>query len=265
MAMSNPLPPGYAVPNTSLPKTTGTLNIIFASLVLLFVVAQIGMTLLVPMLMDFAQSSIREVQAKTEAARKQQLDALKAEEEAAGTEEDKARIRGEIKAIEARPQPAGPDMKALMGQMDSPVLRAYTWTDIGTSLILNVLMLASGIGLLRLKERARRLAIWVGGLKIARLVALMLIQLVFILPLTTKMQKEMIVSMGAGGAPNAQAAQAAQTTAKMAAAAGVAMNLIITVLAMIWPVVMIVLLTRPGSRAACLAASTHPSVKAEGS
>ncbi len=262
MAMSNPLPPGYAVPNTSLPKTTGTLNIVFASLVLLFVVAQIGMTLLVPMLMDFAQSSIREVQAKTEAARKQQLDALKAEEEAAGTEEEKGRIRGEIKAIEARPQQAAPDLKALMGKMDSPVIRAYTWTDMGTALLLNVLMLASGIGLLRLKERARRLAIWVGGLKIARLVALMLIQLVFILPLTTKMQQEMIVGMGTSGAPNAQAVQ---TTAKMAAAAGVAMNLVLTVLAMIWPIVMLVLLTRPGSRAACLAASTHPSVKAEGS
>ncbi len=262
MAMSNALPPGYAVPNTSLPKTTGTLNIIFASLVLLFVVVQAGMTLLAPMLMEFAQSSVREAQAKVEAARKQQIDAMKAEEAAAGTEEEKGRIRGQIKAIEAQPRPAGPDMKALMGQMDNPVIRAYTWTDIGTSLILNALMLASGIGLLRLKERARRLAIWVGGLKIARLVALMLIQLVFILPLTTKLQREMIVGMGAGGAPNAQAAQ---TTAKMAAAAGVAMNLVLTVLAMIWPIVMIVLLTRPGSRAACLAASTHPSVKAEGS
>ena len=160
MAMSNALPPRYAVPTTSLPKTTGTLNIIFASLVLLFVDIQIGMTLLAPMLMEFAQSSVREAQTKVEAARKQQLDALKAEEQAAGTEQEKGRIRGQIKAIEARPQPAGPDLKAIMGKMDSPVIRAYSWTDMGTALILNVLMLASGIGLLRLKERARRLAIW---------------------------------------------------------------------------------------------------------
>ncbi|MEJ7639820.1 MAG: hypothetical protein WKF75_18075 [Singulisphaera sp.] len=262
MAMSNALPPGYAVPNTSLPKTTGTLNIIFACLVLLFVVLQIGMTFLAPMLIQFAQISVREARAKAEASRKQQIDTLKADEAAAGTEEEKERIRGQIKAIEARPQPAGPDMNALVGQMDNPVMRAYTWTDIGTALILNALMLASGIGLLRLKERARRLAIWVGGLKIARLAGLMLIQMVFILPLTTKMQREMFAEMGASGAPNAQAMQ---TTAKMAAAAGMAMNLILAVLAMIWPIVMIVLLTRPGSRAACLAASTHPSVEAEGS
>jgi len=262
MAMSNALPPGYAVPNTSLPKTTGALNILFASLVLLFVVVQIGMTLLAPMLIDFAQSSVRVAQAKVEASRKQQIDALKADEAAAKTEEEKGRIQREIKAIEARPQPAGPDMKALMGQLDTPIVRAYTWTDIGTSLILNVLMLASGIGLLRLKERARRLAIWVGGLKLARLAALMLIQIVFILPLSTKMQQEMIAGMGASGAPNAQAMQ---MTAKMGAAAGVAMTLILSVLAMIWPIIMIVLLTRPGSRAACLATSAHPSLKAEGS
>jgi hypothetical protein len=262
MAMSNALPPGYAVPNTSLPKTTGTLNIIFASFVLFFVAFQIAMTFLAPMLIDFAQSSIREGQAKAEASRKQQIEALKADEAEAKTEAEKGRIRGEIKAIEARPAAAGPDMKALMGQMDNPVIRAYTWTDMITALILNVLMLASGIGLLRLKESARRLAIWVAGLKLARLAALLLIQMVFILPMTTKMQREMFAQMGASGAPNAQAME---MTAKMGAAASVAMTVIISVLAMIWPIVMIVLLTRPGSRAACLAASTRPPAGAGGS
>jgi hypothetical protein len=260
MAMSNALPPGYAVPNTSLPKTTGALNIFFASLILLFVALQIGMTLLAPMLIDLAQGSINEAQAKAEASRKQQIDALKAEEAEAKTDEEKGRIRGQIKAIEAQPKPAGPDMKALMGQMDSPVIRAYTWTDMVTALVLNVLMLASGIGLLRLKESARRLAIWVAGLKLARLAALLLIQMVFILPMTTKMQREMFAQMGASGAPNAQAME---MTAKMGAAASVAMTVIISVLAMIWPIVMIVLLTRPGSRAACLAASKGPSAEAD--
>ena len=261
MAMSNALPPGYAVPNTSLPKTTGTLNIIFACLTLLFVVLQIGMTLAAPMLMEFAQSSVREAQAKAEASRKQQIAALKKDEAEAKTEEEKKQIRGQIEAIEARPQPDGPDLKAIMGQMDSPVIRAYTWTDMLTALILNVLMLASGIGLLRLKERARRLAIWVAGLKLARLAALLLIQFVFILPVTTKMQREMMTQMGPGGAPNAQAMEMG---AKVGAAASVAMTVIISVLAMIWPIIMIVLLTRPGSRAACLAASKPPPVEAEG-
>jgi hypothetical protein len=261
MAMSNALPPGYAVPNTSLPKTTGTLNIVFASLTLLFVILQIVMTLLAPMLMDFAQSSVREVQAKAEASRKQQIAALKKDEAEAKTEEEKKQIRGQIEAIEARPQPDGPDLKAIMGQMDSPVIRAYTWTDMLTALILNVLMLASGIGLLRLKESARRLALWVAGLKIARLAVLLVVQIVFILPVSTKLQREMITEMGGTGAPNAQAAE---MTAKMGAAAGVAMTVILSVLSMVWPILMIVLLTRPGSRAACLAASTRPSVEAGG-
>ena len=91
MAMSNALPPGYAVPNTSLPKTTGTLNIIFASLTLLFVALQIGMTLLAPMLVDLAQDTVQKAQAGAEASRKRQLDALKADEAAAKTEEEKGR------------------------------------------------------------------------------------------------------------------------------------------------------------------------------
>jgi hypothetical protein len=259
MAMSNALPPGYAVPNTSLPKTTGTLNIIFASVVLLFVLLQIGMTLVAPMLIEFAQSSVREAQAKAVTSRKQQIAALKKDEAEAKTEEEKKQIRAQIKAIEDRPLPAGPDVKALVGKLDTPMMRAYSWTDMGTALILNVLMLASGIGLLRLKESARRLAIWVAGLKIARLVILMVVQVVFILPVTTKMQQEMIADMGGSGAPNAQAAQ---MTAKMGAAAGSAMTLILSVLSMVWPILMIVLLTRPGSRAACLAASKPPSVEA---
>lgn len=261
MAMSNALPPGYAVPNTSLPKTTGVLNIIFATLMLLFVALQVVMTFLAPKLIDFAQSSVREVQARAEASRKQRIDGLRADEAAAESEAEKERIRGEIRAIEARPVSTGPDMKALMVRMDTPIIRAYSWTDMGTALILNALMLASGVGLLRLKERARRLALWVGGLKLARLLVLLLIQMVFILPISMKMQQDMIAQMGESGAPHASAVQ---MTAKMGAAAGMAMIVVTTAFAMVWPILMIVLLTRPGSRAACLAASNRPTAEVGG-
>lgn len=251
--MSNALPPGYVVPNTSLPKTTGMLNIVFASLLLLYVLFKISMTLLSPMLVQFAQQGVEQAQAKTAASRKQVIDVLKKEEAEAKTEEQKASLRKEIQEMEAQPSvTVGPDLRALSGEMNSPLLRAYSWVDQITALILNVLMLASGIGLLGLRERARRLALWVGGLKIARLAAIALFQMIVILPVTTRIQQEMMARMAAGGGPNAQALQ---TAMKVGAAASMAMIVIGTILGMIWPVIMMVLLTRPGSRAACLAAS----------
>ena len=71
---------------------------------------------------------------------------------------------------------------------------------------------------------------------------------------------EMIADMGGSGAPNAQAIQ---MSAKVGAAASVAGTVILSVLSMIWPILMIVLLTRPGSRAACLSASKGSSAEAD--
>jgi hypothetical protein len=251
--MSNTLPPGYVVPNTSLPKTTGVLNIAFASLLLIFIFIQIGMTLLSPMLMGYAQQAIDEAQAKVAASRQQQIDALRKQEGTAETEEAKEAIRKQIQAMEAQAaQKVGPDMNVLAEQMKNPVIWIYSWTDEISALVLNVLMLVSGVGLLKLRERARRLALWVGGLKIARLVILALVQVFIVLPVTMKMQQDMMARMTAGAGAQAQAMQ---TAMKFGVAASTAMVFIGALFGMVWPILMIVMLTRPGSRAACLMAS----------
>ena len=261
--MSNALPPGYILPNTSLPKTTGVFNIIFGVLLLLFVMLQIGMSFMAPTLMRFVQQTTNDSQTRAAAARQQRIDALTKQLAAVETDEEKEALRAQIDALEAQAArtPKMPDMQAMTERLQTPAVMVFSWTDMGTSAILNTLMLISGIGLLRLKERARRLAIWVGGLKIVRRVALALAQVFVIMPITLKVQQEMFDQMAAGGGGNT-----AMTTMAMkaGAAASTAMIFISAFFAMLWPILMIVMLTRPGSRAACRAASKpRPTIEAD--
>ncbi len=250
--MSNAMPPDYVLPNNSLPKTTGILNIVFASFILLFEIVSIGSLVAAPMMVEFAESQVQEAQAKKAAARNRQIDTLRQQEEEAETAEQKESIREERLAIEAKPLPESPDMKAFAKQMNTPMIQGFQGISLVTGIVLNVLMLISGVGLLRLREWARRLALWVGGFKIARQVLQALINITVIMPISMKAQREMMAQMQAGAGANAQFME---SMAKVGAAAGSAMVVLLVVLGVIWPIIMIVLLTRPGSRAACQAAS----------
>ena len=126
-----------------------------------------------------------------------------------------------------------------------------------SGLVLNVAMLVSGIGLFQLKESGRRLALWTFGLKIVRLAVLATIMIVVIIPITAKMSSEMmagIVQNGAGGPP----AVMMTNMAKFQAAFGTAQAVLGVVFGSIWPVIGIVLLSRPGTRVACQTSKPKP-------
>lgn len=254
--MSKALPAGYALPNTSLPKTTGVFNIVFGALLLLFVMFQIAATILSPMIVRFAQQTTGAAQARADAARQERIDILKKQLAAVEGDEEKDAIRGQIDTLEAQAAraPKVPDMQAMSEKLQTPAVKAVSWLDMSTSALLNTLMLISGLGLLRLKERARRLALWVAGLKLARTTVLTLIQAFVIMPITLKVQREMFDQLAAGGGGAANAPIMSMSM-KAGAAAGTAMVFIGALFAMVWPIMMIVMLTRPGSRAACRAAS----------
>src|SRR5205823_4367591 len=89
--------------------------------------------------------------------------------DAADDEEEKAALQAKLKKEQALPVPTIPDTSKMVA---APVIQAYMVTDAASGLLLNLLMLVSGIGLLALKGWGRVLALWVAGLKIVRLVAL---------------------------------------------------------------------------------------------
>src|SRR4051794_24543604 len=58
----------------------------------------------------------------------------------------------------------------------------YFWADLATGPVLNLLMLASGVGLTQLRVWARKMALWVAALKIVRIMALTLIFTLVVVP-----------------------------------------------------------------------------------
>ena len=65
-------------------------------------------------------------------------------------------------------------------------LAIYYFAEVTAGMVLNVLMVISGVGLLGLAEWGRRLAIGVAWLKIVRWVAMVVVTMVVIVPITTE-------------------------------------------------------------------------------
>ena len=76
-------------------------------------------------------------------------------------------------------------------------LAIYSFSEVIAGIILNVLMAISGVGLLGLAEWGRRLAISVSWLKIVRWVAMIVVTLVLILPITVQKVQKMTDSIQA--------------------------------------------------------------------
>src|SRR5271166_1282338 len=180
--MSQGIPPGYVLPTPQRAKLVGTLNIVFASLLLVYILFQIAILFFTPAIMQMLGDVIKQAQAKTEQARKDNLEKLKQLAALAKTAEEKAEIEQQRSALEKTPPVTMPDMSKVTDMMKTPAYQAYIWSDMISGLLLNVAMLISGIGLLQLKESGRRMALWTFGLKIFRLCALALLMIIIVIP-----------------------------------------------------------------------------------
>jgi hypothetical protein len=261
--MSQGLPSGYVLPTPQRAKLVGTLNIVFASMLLLYILFQIAMLFFTPALIEMSGGMVKQAQAKIDQQRKDQQAELKKEAAEAKTAEEKKVVEERLSTLEKTPQVTMPDMSKVTDMMKNPVIRANQWLDFGSGLALNVAMLVSGIGLVQLKEWGRKLGLWTFGLKIVRLGVLATIMIIFILPITAKMSSEMMAGMMQSGAGGPQAAMMGNM-AKLQAAFGTAQAVLGFVFGSIWPVIGIVLLSRPGTRVACQASKPKPRFSDEG-
>jgi hypothetical protein len=237
-------------PNTSVPRVIGTLNIIFA-ICLLLCGACYGLQVLMQSAMaPMMAAQQQQFQAAMAAERQKEIHNLREEEKAAKTDEEKAQIQAQIKAFQAQPLPTMPDMTKLTKDVR---VQGYCLADIVTGMVLNVVMLISGIGLVGLKEWGRVTALWVAAIKIVRLVVLYGVFIVVIVPIITKQFIEIFEEMakaappGAGG-PGAQEMETAGTfMGYMMTGTGIA----IMIVGAIYPAVVLWLLSRPRVKAAC--------------
>jgi len=251
----------WVVPNPQVPRTFGIMNIVFGILMFLVGTYTIVMLFVGPNIQKAMFARMTEQQATKKAQRDVKIAELKKKEESAKTKEEKESIAEERDALEKNVEP---DVSAIMNEAvkisTDKRITAYTYTESITGMLLNVLMVISGVGLLRLAEWGRRLALTVAWLKILRWAAIMMVTLVVIVPITTERMQKVFETIEAqakaksGGANPFPMASLTQVTAIASAVTSVASAL----LASIYPALSLWFLTRPATRASCLARAKPP-------
>jgi len=249
------MPPTVA--NTTIPKTIGILNIVFGAILCLCgmvaAVQSLAWLALAPSLDQFMQEAQTTLQDQT-AESEQEVQDLILQEEAAENEDERAVLKAEREAAEreldqrkSAPQ-AFPGMVNPFAMARDPRLLVFGIVNESAGLILNVLLVISGVGLIKLKEWGRKLSLWAAGLKLGRLVVVAVYQVVVIAPLMAGQMKGMMDAMAQQAGPGAPPMGGfAAMMAGMQSAAAVAGF----IFASIYPIVVLVCLTRQSARAAC--------------
>ncbi len=248
-------PSGMVAPNFRTARLFGIFNVVFATLLLVFGLCMGGYVATLPMWGKVMAMSQNTIQTQMAAQKKASLAALDEEEKTATTDAEKARIAERRKEIEAGPKTVvvgGMDFSKL--RMDDPIILVYSWTDVISGLILNLLMLAGGIGLLHWKPWARSLAVWTAILKVIRLFLVYGFFVIAVIPPYCRRMGEMVSEMMAsqpqfGGKPppfmNADWFTRIYVITYTAFAIG------FVLFALIYPAIQLWFLTRPGVKAAC--------------
>jgi hypothetical protein len=246
----------WVVPNPQICRSFGLMNIIFGALLLLTGVGQAVMYVVSPKFQKQMMVNIKVQQAQRKAERETKLAELKSKENAAKTKDEKDAIKDEREALEKNVEPDLSSMEELteFNVFSDIRVAIYSISELTAGMILNVLMIISGVGLMAMAEWARRLAITVAWLKILRWVAILVVTMFLILPINLeksnkafgKMEDQMGARSGARGLAVPMTA-----LAFWGAIAGAVITVFSAVLASIYPALAIWFLTRPPARAAC--------------
>ncbi len=258
--------PNSVEPKAGLPKTIGVLNILFGILLLICGFGCFGVS--VPVLRAYPNFQIDPAltQATIDDLRRQVVDELRAKEEQAKQESEKTRLRAERQRIEEHRTKVAANVDFAKLNAGTRRLWRYLWAEVVSGPILNLFMFIAGIGLAGLKGWGRRLGIWVASLKIVRLAALAIFFCFFVIPplheganelfsktdiLDIAMTKSREDRQGASPFGPQSALQDPSEFVKFVKAMGYGSALLYACLGVIYPLVSVVVLTRPAAVAAC--------------
>ncbi len=262
----DPAPVDHVVtPRPTLPRAIGVLSVAFGLPLFLC-----GLTCLKPVAPTLAQFEVIQYEPEVfqhmyEQRRNAVIDLLKGCEESAKAEADKLKFRKQREELEAK-------TVKIVDQVDQKVVNHglermtwYLWADVVTGAILNLLMLASGIGLIQIQEWARKMAVWVAFLKIVRLVALAVFLFVVVVPpvsksmevlfntdlgkvmITQRQLEQAALQPGTGPPPPIDPRQLGEWYKPI----GNLLTVLFTGLSLIFPTAALIVLTRPSAKAAC--------------
>ncbi|WP_406696615.1 hypothetical protein V5E97_37085 [Singulisphaera sp. Ch08] len=265
-------------PKPGLPKAIGSLNVAFGFF--LFLIGLGPLDLIGPSFTQNQPFKLEPGDAQNfyDQYRQRQILELQTREESTTDDAKKAALRAERLELSTSHQ------KNLEKHIDLKsinyvllLLNWYYWADFATGPVLNLLMLASGIGLTQLRVWARKMAIWVALLKIGRIIALTLFFTIVIVPQAhralqavapTELGKVIIAKANATLSQGRTSPPPVQYTAENFALNMVAMAYILAlfgmILCLIYPAVTLVILTRPSVKAACCLDEVSGSEEREG-
>ncbi len=250
---------GYVLPKPGIPKTLGILNVIFGVLLLLGGLCGLAGTVAAPALVKFSEETVKQAQSQAEAQHEARLKNLDERAKAAKTDEEKKALELERAAVEAsKPVTPKMDMSAATDALNNPTIMGFSFAEQGIGLILAIVLLVSGILLIRLAPAGRSLAVWYAGFQILATVILMVVNIAIVQPVNKPNTDKQIAKMEAdaqGKPPGSPEVTTVQMT-KMMANLAIPMVVGKSVLGMIYPAILLILLNSAGARAALVAKKT---------
>lgn len=246
----------YVAPNARIPKIIGILNIVFAAQLLICGLCVSGYYALIPFWVQATNRFQQQVQAKQQAKNDAEVQRLEEDEAKATTEREKTSIRAKRDAVQKRPK------IVLAGQFDLAAagfnvmrLRMFAVTEFVTGTLLNLMLLASGIGMVMRRRWGLRLGLWTAALKLLRLTLLYGYAAVAIVPgasqAMAKVQMQAIEQQQAALGQPIPPRLSTETMANMIAITTTICAVGLIVVGAIYPLISFWFLSRPAAWAAC--------------
>jgi hypothetical protein len=252
--------PKYALPNFRSARLLGILNVVFATEILVCGLCVGGWVAVMPLWGTAFKPFFQKAEQQMEAARKAEVQALDEEAKKATTVDEKAAIEARKKEVESRPKPSFGSTEMYTMGMDDPTTLAWSWSEVLSGLVLNGLMLASGVGLMHWRPWSRTLGLWTAALKVLRLCLLYGFYIVVIVPVVSQKVGQSVATMmeqqqamGARGA-----AMGPEMFVRIYTILYSIYGALMVLCGVIYPAVVIWVLTRPGVKSACSGAFQLP-------
>ncbi len=246
--------PGLILPKPGIPKTLGILNIIFGVLAVLGTGCTLGVTVATPTLLQFSERTVKEAQSNQEKKKVESLKSLEEREKTETTEAQKAAIAQERDAINSQSKIPTVDYSTIQAMTTNPLVMGYNIAYLGTGLVLSLLLLISGITLVRLSRVGRPLANAWGVLQIAHIALFTAISIFYVQPATKPIVEKVVADLEAqakaGNAPPQVVQQLQMARAMQQSSATIMLAVLFALVLAIYPVILLILLNTAGAKAA---------------
>lgn len=241
------------IPDEATPRLYGRLTLLFGGFLLglgVYMGATLAITPLIEPMAEWSTNWVGQVYETTVIRR---LDALTLDLANAKTPAEAKVVKDRITNVLSQPPPTV-SMKVGMGGMQSPLVRNFSLVDTFIGFGLNVAMIVGAAGLVGLREWGRKTVVIVAAVKIAKLAVMSVLAVVWILPIQMKAMREGLEPLMRN---QPKGAPVGSLTGEMLAAVSMGSTLIWLLLASIYPILLLVMLSKRRVRAACRSASYH--------